>query len=130
MVTLLTPTGDSDLLRIYKAKTGLWVFDDDRVGLVKEPFIKGADEIIDALVAKHDIPDPDNGFLLMFSYREFDGAEECLTRGEPEDGGCWYRWGEMKGWLCPALYKYFSEAPEQIWLILFPRMEPVKPANE
>lgn len=33
---------------------GLWVFDDERVGLVQEPFVDGADTMIDAMVA--DIP--------------------------------------------------------------------------
>ncbi len=30
---------------------GLWVFDDPHVGLVKEPFVAGADTIIDLMVA-------------------------------------------------------------------------------
>jgi len=30
---------------------GLWVFDDERVGLEQEPFVSGADTMIDALVA-------------------------------------------------------------------------------
>jgi hypothetical protein len=34
-----------------------------------------------------------------------------------EYGGNWYRWGakNMDGWLCPALFKYFSEAPKKIY---------------
>ena len=33
---------------IYPYKyQGLWVFDDDRVGLVHEPFVAGADVLID-----------------------------------------------------------------------------------
>ena len=34
---------------------GTWVFDDPAVDLVKEPFVAGADEIIDRLTA--DIPE-------------------------------------------------------------------------
>jgi hypothetical protein len=34
---------------------GMWVFDDPRVGLVQEPFVAGADTMIDRIVA--DIPD-------------------------------------------------------------------------
>ena len=30
---------------------GTWVFDDDRAGLVREPFVSGAPEMIDVLVA-------------------------------------------------------------------------------
>ena len=44
---------------------GMWVFDDPRVGLDKEPFVSGADTMIDVLVA--DIPDADKGFRLLFS---------------------------------------------------------------
>ena len=42
---------------------GTWVFDDDRVGLLREPFVSGAPEMIDVLVA--DIPDAANGFRLL-----------------------------------------------------------------
>ena len=35
-----------------------WVFDDESVGLEKEPFVKGIPEMIDALVK--DIPDARN----------------------------------------------------------------------
>jgi hypothetical protein len=31
---------------------GMWVFHDARVGLEKEPFVSGADTMIDALVAE------------------------------------------------------------------------------
>ena len=43
----------------------MWVFDDPRVGLVQEPFVAGADTIIDRAVA--DIPDAERGFTLIFS---------------------------------------------------------------
>jgi hypothetical protein len=50
---------------------GMWVFDDDRVGLVKEPFVSGIDTMIDRMVA--DIPHAANGFLLLFSATPFPG---------------------------------------------------------
>jgi hypothetical protein len=34
---------------------GMWVFDDPRVGLAPEPFVAGADAMIDRVVA--DLPD-------------------------------------------------------------------------
>jgi len=37
----------------------MWVFDDPRVGLVAEPFVAGADTMIDRVVA--DIPDAQKG---------------------------------------------------------------------
>ena len=48
---------------------GMWVFDDPRVGLVQEPFVAGADTIIDRVVA--DIPDAERGFTLVFSSTAF-----------------------------------------------------------
>ena len=39
---------------------GMWVFDDPRVGLDKEPFVSGADTMIDVLVK--DIPGAEKGF--------------------------------------------------------------------
>src|SRR6266513_2116018 len=50
---------------------GMWVFDDPRVGLDKEPFVSGADTMIDVLVG--DIPDAEKGFRLLFSSLPFPG---------------------------------------------------------
>ncbi len=36
-----------------------WVFDDPAVGLDKEPFVSGADDIIDVMVAG--LPNPESG---------------------------------------------------------------------
>ena len=44
---------------------GTWVFDDPRVGLVREPFVAGVPEMIDVLVA--DVPNAKDGFRLLFS---------------------------------------------------------------
>jgi hypothetical protein len=41
---------------------GVWVFDDTRVGLQQEPFVAGADFMIDRIRA--DIPNAEAGFLL------------------------------------------------------------------
>ena len=46
---------------------GMWVFDDERVGLVKEPFVAGADTMIDTAVELKGISDADDGFLMIFS---------------------------------------------------------------
>jgi site-specific DNA-adenine methylase len=43
---------------------GLWVFDAPRAGLVREPFVGGADRIID--VATSHIPKASDGFLAIF----------------------------------------------------------------
>ena len=82
---------------------GMWVFDDPRVGLNQEPFVAGADAMIDRVVA--DIPNADKGFTLIFSATPFPGHQYKLdwVRAD-EDGGNWYRSADldMEGWLCPG----------------------------
>jgi hypothetical protein len=42
-----------------------WVFDDERMELIQEPFVSGVPEMIDILVAG--IDNVDEGFKLLFS---------------------------------------------------------------
>jgi hypothetical protein len=100
---------------------GTWVFDDPAAGLVREPFVSGVPEMIDALVK--DIPDAQRGFRLLFSARPFPGHQREFIRTREEFGGSWYHCDDpaMEGWLCPALFKYFPEAPEK----LYARAEPL-----
>ena len=99
--------------------SGLWVFDDPRVGLEKEPFVSGMPEIID--LAVRDIPDAGNGFTLMFSANPFPGATVELEWVREEMGGNWYRWNGLEGWLCPALFRYFETAPPKLFAQVSPR---------
>jgi hypothetical protein len=94
---------------------GLWVFDDPRVGLDKEPFVSGIPEIIEAVVK--DVPNAEAGFMLLFSANPFPGAAVELEWVREESGGNWYRWTAtgQEGWLCPALFKYFDEAPARLY---------------
>jgi hypothetical protein len=104
---------------------GMWVFDDPAVGLVREPFVSGIDRMIDELVAK--IPAAGNGFRLIFSPTPFPGYEAKLEWRREEFGGNWYfsaNYG-IEGWLCPALFKYFKEAPRE----LYARAEPLRNAH-
>lgn len=92
-----------------------WVFDDPAVGLEQEPFVSGAPTIIDLLVTG--IPNARNGVRLLFSDSPFPGFERSLTLKRQENGGGWYRLddSQMEGWLCPALFKYFTVAPPRIY---------------
>ena len=103
---------------------GLWVFDDARVGLLQEPFMGGADTMIDVLVA--DIPNAKQGFRMVFSASEFPGSTLKLDWARAEKSGNVYRSEEMgmEGWLCPALFKYFESAPASIYL----KVEAKRPA--
>jgi hypothetical protein len=95
----------------------MWVFDDERVGLDREPFIAGADTLIDRALEMKKLMNPERGFRLIFSAGEFPGFDvkfDWLREGE---GGNWY-WSEkfqMEGWLCPALLKYFDNAPMTLY---------------
>lgn len=104
----------------YRAE-GMWVFDDARAGLVQEPFVSGADLIIDRLV--EGIPDAAAGFTLLFSASPFPGYQAQCDWRRAEHGGNWYfcHQIEREGWLCPALFKYFDAAPGQLFVQCKPR---------
>jgi hypothetical protein len=99
---------------------GLWVFDDANVGLVKEPFVGGTDTMID--VATAHIPTADKGFLAVFSASYFPDTQIVLDWMREDGGGNVYRWKEkeMEGWLCPALLRYFTEPPANLYLRVKP----------
>ena len=56
---------------------GMWVFDDDSVDLVKEPFVAGIPEMINVLIS--DIDDAKDGFNLIFSSDPFPGYDIRLN---------------------------------------------------
>ena len=105
------------LIKPYKLE-GMWVFDDPNVGLVKEPFVGGADTMID--VATAHMPNASQGFVAAFSAGYFPDAKIVLEWVREEGGGNVYRWAEkdMEGWLCPALFKYFEERPQKLYIQL------------
>ena len=103
---------------IYPYKwEGLWVFDDEDVGLVKEPFVEGADTAIDRALEMKGLQNPESGFRLMFSAGEFPRYDVRFDWVREGEGGNWYRSEDfdMEGWLCPALLEYFDKAPRHIY---------------
>ena len=105
------------LLVIFPYKyQGTWVFDDQTVGLFREPFIAGIDTMIDKAVG--DVPNAEKGFRAIFSAAPFPGANLKLEWRREESGGNWYHNDrfKMEGWLCPALLKYFPTAPREIYV--------------
>lgn len=94
---------------------GTWVFDDEVAGLVKEPFVSGADTVIDRMVAG--IPGAESGFTLVFSDKPFPGHQAVFEWRREEYEGNWYYSADldMEGWLCPALFKYFEMAPAMLY---------------
>jgi hypothetical protein len=94
----------------------MWVFDDPRVGLVAEPFVGGADTMIDRVTAH--IPNAESGFVMVFSSTPFPGHQFHLVWRREERGGNVYHEPELnaEGWLCPALLRYFDSAPAEIYV--------------
>ena len=109
---------------------GTWVFDDPARGLAREPFVSGVPQMIDALVAGAGMDLAHaraHGFRLLFSANPFPGYQRAYTRTRSEYSGTWYRMdaddrSAAEGWLCPALFKYFPEAPQK----LYARAEPLE----
>ena len=101
---------------------GLWVFDDERVGLVKEPFVSGADVAIDRMVEQ--IPNAAFGVTMLFSAQPFPGHQYEFVWRRLELNGNWYHSPtlDLEGWLCPALFKYFEKAPERLFIQVKPKL--------
>ena len=96
----------------------LWVFDDADVALEKEPFIAGADTMIDRALQAKGIEDGEGGFRLLFSATPFPGSDFKFDWLREGDGGNYYhsKEFEMEGWLCPALLRYFNSPPTEIYV--------------
>lgn len=119
----LSPSGAQNQIQVIAPywHAGTWVFDDEQTGLVREPFVDGVPAMIDDLVQT--IPHARRGFRLLFSADPFPGFERKLTWVRAEMGGNWYRTEQpqAEGWLCPALFRYFTSAP----MTLFVKAEPL-----
>ena len=102
---------------------GMWVFDDEDTGLNKEPFVAGADTVIDRAIKAKGLLHADKGFRLIFSSGAFPNYDLKLDWVREGDGGNWYRADQfdMEGWLCPALFCYFDEAPSTIYAQFLPK---------
>lgn len=100
---------------------GLWVFDDQAKELEKEALVAGTDKILDILCHRHNLT-PGN-FTIIFSKDPFPGYQHCFRHiSEDQFGGNWYSGDidnvEYKGWLCPALFKYFTNPPANLYIQL------------
>jgi hypothetical protein len=104
----------------YK-QNGTWMFDDPEAGLVREPFVAGADEMIDRMV--EGMSDAEAGVTILFSGTPFPGYQHDFEWRREEHGGNWYHSSEYgaEGWLCPALFKYFDAAPRRLYVQVKPK---------
>jgi hypothetical protein len=97
---------------------GQWVFDDDRFGLTREPFVLGADDVI-GILAQPFGRGPSRRFKLIFSAHPLPDAQLVADRvGEwSKEGGANYQTRALpkQFWLCPALFYYVAAAPETLY---------------
>jgi Family of unknown function (DUF6717) len=103
-----------------RRKNGIWQFDDPERDLKGEALIAGVPEIIEWLCNAQSISKPERGFNLIFSAGPFPGWQLKANRSSADSGGYWYDVSlgagiRRQGWLCPALFKYFDQAPKSIY---------------
>lgn len=82
----------------------------------------GVPEMIDHLVA--DIPKADQGFRLTFSAQRFPAYQKKLTWTRSDGNGNYYQLDDppLEGWICPALFHYFTEPPRELYV----QAEPIR----
>jgi hypothetical protein len=95
---------------------GTWVFDDPSAGLKREPFVAGVPEMIDVLVK--DVSNSQDGFRLLFSANPFPGYQKKLAWLRGDQGGNFYKLDDppMEGWICPAMFRYYKDAPPNLYV--------------
>ena len=118
------PTNSIYTLDAYR-HAGMWVFDDDSVGLVKEPFVAGADIVFDHLAGRH-LDGTKTNVSVAFSTTPIPGHDvHAVLTGADGNDGHFYKVEKFEGdddmvafpfWLCPALLKYYDTAPSDIYI--------------
>ena len=121
-------SGANSILAIYPYyHFGSWVFDDDRVGLTKEPFVAGADKFIEYVISRKGKSElAKKGFCLLFSLIPFPDFDYELDFIKHENMGTIYQvknaadfegiYNSNQLWLCPALNLYFQNSPSKIYV--------------
>ena len=127
-----------NVIRPYMSN-GRWVFKmNDKVfdmapagimDVVLSPLIVGADKLIALGCQKKNIPNPEKGFLLLFSENYFPNADVKFNFIEIKHNGWIYSVedlnlkGSLPGqcaWLCPYMSFYYSEPPKTLYLKVEP----------
>lgn len=104
-----------------KRNYGIWSFTDKEKDLTNEPFVGDINLIISTL--SKNIPRAEEGIAISFSENQFPDFDIELEHVRKDMSGNWYKVMDCKeqdligieGWLCPALLKYFTEAPKHIY---------------
>jgi hypothetical protein len=95
----------------------LWVFDDPSRGLIAEPFLHQASEVLDEIAKRIGAVDE---MVIVFSGHPIPDATAIIKRAGVGDyvatNGVNYTFEGFRFWLCPATAKYLPDPPETIWI--------------
>lgn len=99
---------------------GMWVFDEPRFGLQREPFVAGASEAIDRALARKFPGQVAKRCRILFSATPLPEADFVAERegsgADADVGGCYYHDDTARFWLCPAMRHYLGRtAPEKLY---------------
>jgi len=115
-------TGEPITIHPYYTTIDGWVFDDPRTGLVKEGLVQGIDTMLNAMAQLRGL-NRREGFDITFSSNKIEDYDVKLNKlheidGDGQKNGTMYYCEEFEteGWLCPALYLYFTAAPDNIYI--------------
>lgn len=97
-------------LSIYRLHN-TWMFDDPFLGIIAEPFVPSASEVITELTKEYyGLDTYDTDILIGEDLEQYD-AEINLVN---VNGGSTYKYKDKELWLCPVLLRFFEYPPERI----------------
>jgi hypothetical protein len=101
-----------------RSSFGVWSFDDDTRGLVNEPFVGETNKLLDMMAKESGYSLEDNPQVaLLFSDDNFPESQCSLVLRETSNSGSTYidLKRKLTPWLCPAMFKYFKNAPSNLF---------------
>lgn len=96
----------------------LWMFDDPKVGLLREGLRRGTPEVLVRACELRGMEPV--GFVAAFSVTNFVPMHRLDLLG-PLWHGTEYHWDDqqMTCWFCPALLRYFSVPPQELYFCVW-----------
>ena len=103
---------------------GAWVFDDESRELDKEPFVEGADLLLDAMSGRDKSEYIDRCAFYFAETPLPNWDVQLKMHGHDGYDGTYYKVdfpeknvkNEGPIWLCPALLKFFDKSPQNIYV--------------
>jgi hypothetical protein len=106
-------------------KDNTWMFDDEKRGIVEEPFVAGADIMFDFMSGRVMSPANDTCDIVFSATPIPDHDVHATLTGDDGHDGHYYdvqkfnQFPEGVGfefWLCPALLEFFNKAPDNLYV--------------